>query len=289
MLDGFLDEFIFVRDGEERGVRLLLHKLSDANRLHAVAGIGALGQQIDFEIFGIPVFRDDGEGPIIAERSGRVGLGDTHAANGQTFDGIGADVFPGGFRLGGSIEGHRRCVWRRLACGPLPGGFGERENVYPGSRGRIVKLNTDQPGFRSQRWIDPVARLVTRSSLGIAGVEVVGLVGEEGAVLKLIDEFKLNFGGEGQSGHGGNVLAVHPLGNAPVTRSGDGRGYGGLRKARRCREERKEEKYGAEWNAHGESSSHKVLSGEYSIRQAVAATGQSYGERVKVRGLWSES
>src|SRR2546429_1140587 len=48
-------------------------------------------------------------------------------------------------------------------------GFGERENVYPGSRGRIVKLNTDQPGFRSQRWIDPVARLVTRSSLGIAG------------------------------------------------------------------------------------------------------------------------
>jgi len=110
-----------------------------------------------------------------------------------------------------------------------------------------------------------------------------------GAVLKLIDEFKLNFGGEGQSGHGGNVLAVHPLGNAPVTRSGDGRGYGGLRKARRCREERKEEKYGAEWNAHGESSSHKVLSGEYSIRQAVAATGQSYGERVKVRGLWTES
>ena len=52
LLHGFLEELIFVGGGEKGGERLLPHKLSDTNRLDAVAGIGALGQQIDFEIFG---------------------------------------------------------------------------------------------------------------------------------------------------------------------------------------------------------------------------------------------
>ena len=62
--------------------------------------------------------------------------------------------------------------------------------------------------------------------MGIASVEVIGLVGDQRAILDLIDQFKLDFGGEGQSGHGGNVLAVHPLGNVTVSWSSDRRGDG---------------------------------------------------------------
>jgi len=51
--------------------------------------------------------------------------------------------------------------------------------------------------------VNPVAGLVTRSSPGIASVEIVGLVSDEGAVLELTDQFQLDFGGEGQSGTAG--------------------------------------------------------------------------------------
>src|ERR1700687_2524046 len=103
----------------------------------------------------------------------------------------------------------------------------------------------------------------------IASVKVVGFVRDESAVLELIDQFKLDFGGERQAGHRGDALAVHPLGNTSVSGSADGRGDGRLRKASPCAAEGKKEDYEPERNAHCESSqSGDRIRSEYSIRGA---------------------
>jgi hypothetical protein len=79
-------------------------------------------------------------------------------------------------------------------------------------------------------------------------------VSDEGAILELIDQFQLDFGGKRQRGDWGDVLTVHPLGNATVTGSGNCRSGGGLRKARWYGAGNKEEESEAEWNTHRESS-----------------------------------